>query len=63
MKGLIFMLSDYKNDYLTPQEVADELYVAVSTVYDLLKSGRLHGVKVGRVWRIPIDSLERFVYG
>ncbi len=57
------MLSDYKNDYLTPQEVADELYVAVSTVYDLLKSGRLHGVKVGRVWRIPIDSLERFIYG
>lgn len=56
------MIRDYKNDYLTPEEVADELYVSLTTVYNLLRAGKLPGFKVGRIWRIPKDSLERIIY-
>lgn len=55
------MLSDY-NDYLTPYDVAYELGLALTTVYNLLRAGKLPGVKVGRSWRIPRDALERFIY-
>ncbi len=55
------MLSDY-DDYLTPYEVADELALSLTTVYNLLRSGKLPGVKIGRSWRIPRDALERVIY-
>lgn len=57
------MIYDYTNDYLTPQEAADELYVSLTTVYNLLRCGKLPGFKVGRIWRIPRDSLEKMIYG
>ena len=50
------MLSDY-DDYLTPYEVAYEL-----TVYNLLRAGKLPGVKIGRSWRIPRDALDKLMY-
>ena len=57
------MLSDYRNDYLTPYEVADEFGISLTTVYNLLRSDRIPDIKIGRVWRIPIEKLDRYVYG
>lgn len=57
------MITDFQNDYLTPYDVADELCVSLTTVYNLLRADKLPGFKVGRIWRIPRDALERFVYG
>lgn len=51
------MLSDY-DDYLTPYELA----LSLTTVYNLLRAGKLPGVKIGRSWRIPRDALERVIY-
>lgn len=48
---------------LTPYEVAEYLRVDYRTVYHLLHSGKLQGVKVGRVWRIPESELTRFLGG
>ena len=56
------MITDY-TDYLTPYEVADELCVSLTTVYNLLREKKLPGFKVGKVWRIPKDALERVIYG
>lgn len=56
------MISDY-NDYLTPYEAAYELDVSLTTIYNLLKSKKIPGFKVGKVWRIPKDSLEKMMYG
>ncbi|MBP1546031.1 MAG: helix-turn-helix domain-containing protein [Oscillospiraceae bacterium] len=53
------MLSDYRNDYLTPYEVADEFGISLTTVYNLLRSGKIPGIKIGKVWRIPIEELRR----
>ena len=55
------MISDY-NDYLTPYEASYELGVSLTTIYKLLKSKELPGVKVGKVWRIPRDALEKLIY-
>ena len=30
-------------------------------VYNLLKSGRLPGRKIGGQWRIPVDELRRYL--
>lgn len=57
------MITDFQNDYLTPYDVADELCVSLTTVYNLLREGKLPGFKVGRIWRIPKDALERVIYG
>ena len=52
----IVMLSDH-SDYLTPYDVADELGLSLTTVYNLLRS------KIGKSWRIPKDALEEVIYG
>lgn len=46
---------------LTIPEVASRLSLGRSTVYAMLKSGDLASVAVGRLRRIPIDSLEGFL--
>lgn len=46
---------------LTAAEVMDILGVGKNTVYRLLKSGKLHGVRIGRSWRISVDQLTEFI--
>ncbi len=43
---------------LTIPEAARQLSVGRTTLYAMLKSGELFSVTVGRLRRIPIDSLE-----
>lgn len=44
---------------LTVEDVAARLQVHPKTVYRLLDSGALRGVKVGRVWRVPAAEILR----
>lgn len=46
---------------LTPCEVAEYLRVSESTVYRLLMSGVIPGVKVGRSWRVKKEALDDFL--
>ncbi len=57
-----FMITDY-NDYLTPYEAAYELGISLTTIYNLLRNKKLPGFKVGKIWRIPRDALEKLIYG
>ena len=43
--------------------VCDLLRMSRSHVYNLLKSGRLPGRKIGGQWRIPVDGLRRYLTG
>jgi len=43
--------------------VCDLLRMSRSHVYNLLKSGRLPGRKIGGQWRIPVDGLRRYLSG
>jgi PAS domain S-box-containing protein/excisionase family DNA binding protein len=45
---------------LTITEVARRLGVHPKTIYRLVVAGRLPAVKVGRVWRVPLDALAGY---
>lgn len=49
------------NKLFTAQQVADYLQVDFRTVYLWLRSGKLKGIKVGRVWRITQSALDEFL--
>jgi excisionase family DNA binding protein len=46
---------------LTIPEVADELALSRSTIYELVASGRLETVRIGRARRVPRAALDAFV--
>jgi excisionase family DNA binding protein len=46
---------------LTPEDAAIELAVSAKSIREWLKSGRLKGVKAGRLWRIRDYDLEEFL--
>jgi excisionase family DNA binding protein len=50
-------------DLLTLEEAAAYLRVHSMTMYRLLRSSRLPGVKVGNRWRIRRVDLETYVRG
>lgn len=43
---------------LKPEQVAKRLQVQERTVLAWLRSGRIHGVKLGRLWRVPEESIK-----
>jgi excisionase family DNA binding protein len=46
---------------MTVKEVSDFLRIPLSTIYDLVKSGKLRGAKFGRQWRfLEEDILSYF---
>ena len=47
--------------FLTPAQVAEILQVTEETIVELLESHALHGVRVGKVWRIRDDQFDDFV--
>jgi excisionase family DNA binding protein len=48
-------------DLLTVTDVMDRLQLGRHTVYDLIRTRRLHSVQIGRCRRIPAKSLETFL--
>lgn len=44
---------------LTTEQLAETLNVAKITIFRYLKSGRIRGVKIGNIWRISEEEVER----
>jgi excisionase family DNA binding protein len=49
--------------YLSTRQVQLRLNVDRTTIYRMLKDGRLKGVKVGRQWRFPQQQIEALLSG
>lgn len=49
--------------FLTPEQVAEELNVGLPTVRMLLKTGELRGMQIGGrgLWRVGTNDLEDFI--
>ena len=45
---------------ITAEEAADCLKVGRCKVYDLVRSGQLESIKIGRLRRIPVDAVREF---
>ena len=39
------------------KQVAQILAISHNTAYELVRSGRIHSVRVGRSYRIPLDAV------
>ncbi len=48
-------------DILSPEEAMDELRIGKNSIYELLNSGKLKGFKVGRNWKIPRKSIDKYI--
>lgn len=46
---------------LTPEQAAERLGIGRSKVYELIGTGELESVKIGRLRRVPVDALTTFV--
>lgn len=46
---------------LTPEVAAERLACGRTKIYELLRSGELESVKVGRLRRIPEDAIAAYV--
>ena len=45
----------------TLDEVADIMKVTKRTLYNYIKAGTLHAVKMGKYWRVSEESLQAFI--
>jgi len=51
------------DDLLTAKQVQEILNIDRTTVYRMLKDGRLNGVKIGQHWRFPKEQILSIVNG
>ena len=49
-------------DLLTCEEALEYLRCGYNTLYRLLKEGKLHAYKDGRIWKIPYGGIQDYIY-
>ena len=49
-----------QKEYYTCEEVAERYSVQESTVWAWIRNGKIAAVKMGRMYRIPKESLDAF---
>lgn len=54
-------MDDESSDFVTIDEIMEKLNVGRNTVYALLKNKQIEAFKIGRIWKIPYWSLEKFI--
>lgn len=59
----MFDVVDRHDDRLlvSPEEAGRRLSISRSAIYELLAAGELHSVRIGRLRRIPVAALERYI--
>lgn len=43
------------------KELCEMLKISANTAYHLLNSGKLEGLRVGRMWRISLENVKKYV--
>lgn len=54
-------MTEYADNVLTIEELADYLKISKSTLYKLAQNGILPGIKVGRHWRFHRDAVDEWL--
>ena len=54
---------EIENEYLTPREVMNLLYIGRNTFYKLVNSGELPAFRIGKLWRVARKDLSIFFNG
>lgn len=61
-KQYCLMFRDYP-DAVTPEQVQQMLGIGRRKTYDLLKSGELAGIRMGRIYRVPKLAVLNYLCG
>ncbi len=48
-------------EIMTVEEACEALKIGRNAIYGLLNSGKLKGYRMGKNWRIPRESVRRFI--
>ena len=54
-------MENYKQTLITVDELCEELMIGKNAAYQLLKSGKIKCFRIGRIWKIPHDSVEKYI--
>ena len=54
---------EIENEYLTPKEVMNLLYIGRNSFYKLVNSGELPAFRVGKLWRVSRKALVNYIKG
>ena len=46
---------------MTVEELCEELMIGRNAAYHLLISGKLRGFRIGRIWKIPRESIAEYI--
>ena len=49
------------NELITIEQLCDALSIGRNTAYTLLNSGAVKAFKIGRIWKIPRQSLNEYI--
>ena len=49
------------NEIMKFEEVMEYLNIGKSTLYKLLRNGEITSFKIGKVWKIPRQSVEDYI--
>lgn len=61
-RGFASRPENERPDYLNVEETADLLRVSTQTIYNMIRSGRLKGIKFGREWRFLRKNIESLIH-
>ena len=48
-------------DLITVDELCEELMIGRNAAYSLLASNQIKGFRIGRIWKIPRESIQRYI--
>lgn len=54
-------MTDNNSEILKFEEVMEYLNIGKSTLYRLLRNNEITSFKIGKVWKIPKQSVEEYV--
>ncbi len=54
-------MENTSDSLITVEELCDELMIGRNAAYNLLASRQIKGFRIGRIWKIPRESISRYI--
>lgn len=55
------MFEETCSDMISIDELCELLMIGKNTAYGLLKTRQIHAFKIGRIWKIPRNSVSEYI--
>ena len=55
------MFQENYNDMISLDDLCEMLSIGKNTAYRLLKTNQIKAFKIGRIWKIPRDSVSQYL--